>query len=275
MVDINHSWYGKKHKSETIAKLRFIAKKRFSIPENNPMFGKRHSEFSRRKISVTRKMRIKLGLIKIIPPFKGKKLSPEHKAKISAGLIGDKNPMFGVHRHGKSHPFYGRKHSTRTREKLSVLARIKNTGERNPMFGKHHSKNTVEKIRIKAIGRRVSKETKIKMSLVRAGRPRPEMCGKLAGDKNPNWHGGKSFEPYGIAFTVSLRRDVRNRFGNHCFLCSDGETTRKLCVHHIDYKKDNNNLVNLLPLCLKCHTKTNTCREYWQETLTNLMGGLL
>jgi hypothetical protein len=62
------------------------------IGEKNPMFGKKHSEESIRKMSEV---------------HKGIKLSEETKKKISEAMKGKKNP------------FYGKKHTKETLEKLS------------------------------------------------------------------------------------------------------------------------------------------------------------
>jgi hypothetical protein len=40
---------------------------------------------------------------------------------------------------------------------------------------------------------------------------------------------------------------------------------KKLQIHHIDYNKKNNNLNNLISLCLSCHTKTGFNRSYWEK----------
>uniref|UniRef100_A0A6H1ZX55 Putative homing endonuclease n=2 Tax=viral metagenome TaxID=1070528 RepID=A0A6H1ZX55_9ZZZZ len=39
----------------------------------------------------------------------------------------------------------------------------------------------------------------------------------------------------------------------------------KLTIHHIDYNKKNNDELNLISLCRKCHSKTGGKRKYWQN----------
>jgi len=40
-------------------------------------------------------------------------------------------------------------------------------------------------------------------------------------------------------------------------------TGKRLCIHHIDYNKNNCNINNLIALCQKCHMLTNTKRKEW------------
>ncbi len=78
--------------------------------EKNPMFGRRHSDITRKKISEHHKGH---------SYNKGCKLSPEHIAKISERaklMVGSKNP------------FYGRHHSVETKE----LLRFRNKGKLPP-----------------------------------------------------------------------------------------------------------------------------------------------
>lgn len=85
------------------------------------------------------------------------------------------------------------------------------------------------------------------------------------GERNQNWMGGKSFEPYCNKFNKSLKEEIRDRFGRRCFLCDEPENGKKLCVHHVDYNKRQGcgTKWNLIPLCASCHTKTITNRHYW------------
>lgn len=93
---------------------------------------------------------------------------------------------------------------------------------------------------------------------------------------HPRWQGGKSFEPYPITFNSQLKEKIRCRDNYKCQLCGvpELETNRKSSVHHIDYVKQNVNELNLICLCLICHQKTNTNRNYWikyfQERMFNV-----
>lgn len=83
-------------------------------------------------------------------------------------------------------------------------------------------------------------------------------------DKHWNWRGGLSFQRYPLEFNKK-REYIRNKFNRICQLCHQPEGKRKLDVHHIDYDKQNANELNLIPLCIACHMKTNFNRSYWME----------
>jgi len=70
---------------------------------------------------------------------------------------------------------------------------------------------------------------------------------------------------YSREFNAELRIFVRERDGNTCQLCgkTKKEEGRNLCVHHIDYNKQNSNSRNLVALCTRCHVKVNYNRASW------------
>lgn len=86
-------------------------RKRFEIKENHPMYGKNHSEETKMKISKANK---------------GK-------------LVGEKNPMYGIHRYGEANPLYGRKQSDETRQKMSV--KVKRSMESTSFLYKVYKNN--------------------------------------------------------------------------------------------------------------------------------------
>ena len=81
-------------------------------------------------------------------------------------------------------------------------------------------------------------------------------------DKNPNWQGGKSYEPYSVDWTRTLKISIRERDKYVCQMCTEPQGDEALSVHHIDYDKKNCNPTNLIALCRKCHLKTNINRGY-------------
>lgn len=88
-------------------------------------------------------------------------------------------------------------------------------------------------------------------------------------DKNPNWKGGKSFEPYSVEFNKSLKEKIKNRDNYICQLCNIKEQEckekhgRVLAVHHINYNKQDNKTNNLICLCHFCNASVNKNRENW------------
>jgi len=121
--------------------------------------------------------------------------------------------------------------------------------------GKHHTEEARRKISKAHKGKCLSKEHRQKISEAKKGRCR--------GDKNSNWQGGISFEPYNVDWIETLKRSIRERDHYICQLCGILQGDRAFDIHHIDYDKFNCNPYNLITLCKKCHGKTNFNREYW------------
>lgn len=96
---------------------------------------------------------------------------------------------------------------------------------------------------------------------------------RYSGKNHSNWKGGISFEPYNYEFN-QIKREIKERDKWICQLCGFIDTKKdgKLCVHHIDYDKKNNNISNLVSLCHICNGKVNYDREYWKKYFQNLMG---
>jgi hypothetical protein len=84
----------------------------------------------------------------------------------------------GKERTGFKNPFYGKKHSDESKSLIAEKNRINNIGERNPFFGKQHKEETKDKIREHRIGKKLSDDTRLKIS---------ESLKKLdkSGQKNP------------------------------------------------------------------------------------------
>lgn len=91
-------------------------------------------------------------------------------------------------------------------------------------------------------------------------------------ENHPNWRGGASKLPYCYKFNKKLKDNIRNNYGNVCFICgkTSEENGVELSVHHIDYNKnqgcDGHNW-KLVPLCISCHAKTNHKRFIWNFLL--------
>ena len=118
--------------------------------------------------------------------------------------------------------------------------------------GFKHSKETKDKIK-EGNKRRYVKFPNLKRQIAE----------KLSGSKSHLWQGGKSFEPYSVDWTKSLKQSIRERDHFICQLCNNPQTDRVHSVHHIDYNKQNCNPDNLITLCVGCNTKVNKNRENW------------
>ena len=112
-------------------------------------------------------------------------------------------------------------------------------GKRNPMFGKPGYN----------LNKHLSNKTKRKLSISHGGTGIPH-----------------EFNDYPAKFYY-IRINILKRDNYKCKLCHKGGNT----VHHIDYNKQNNRKENLIILCPKCHTKTNTNRDYWFAYFTYIM----
>ena len=90
-----------------------------------------HSEQHRKRLSEAHKGRV----------YPNRVLSEETRNKMSMANSGSNNGMFG------------KKHTEKTRNKISELNKGKHIGEKNPFFGKKHTEETKEKISKSRMGK--------------------------------------------------------------------------------------------------------------------------
>jgi len=96
-------------------------------------------------------------------------------------------------------------------------------------------------------------------------------------ENNPSWIDGSSFLPYPPEFNKRLKQKILRRDNYKCQECdrtnieSFKKYKKSLCIHHIDYDKQNCDEQNLISLCLGCHIKTNINRENWTEYFQEIM----
>jgi len=88
-----------------------------------------------------------------------------------------------------------------------------------------------------------------------------------SGKNHPQWLDGASMRGYGFGFNDELKEKIKERDGFVCQECGIPENELKyvLCVHHIDYDKNNHNESNLISLCRSCHSQTNFKRDDWTK----------
>jgi predicted DNA-binding protein YlxM (UPF0122 family) len=101
------------------------------------------------------------------------------KLGVGEGTILRRMEEFGIKRrtisethNGKKNPFYGKHHLEGTKEKISRANK-----------GKHLSEDHKKRLIEINLGKQISEETKRKLS--------EALKGKFAGEKNPNWKGGR------------------------------------------------------------------------------------
>lgn len=134
-----------------------------------------------------------------------------------------------------------------------------------------HTEKTKLKISLALKGKKKSKETRERMRKAQTGHKLSEK-GKqkvreaMMGERNHNWLGGISFEPYSVDWTKTLKKSIRERDRYICQICGIEPAVH---IHHIDYDKKNCDPNNLITLCRRCHAKTNSNRKYWINYFNN------
>jgi hypothetical protein len=147
-----------------------------------------------------------------------------------------------------------------------------------------HNPDCLKKIRsINLKGVPKSEEHKLHVSLAKIGtvfteehRKNISKCkqGVYVREKNPNWMGGISYEPYCPKFNDEFKERCRAFFKYTCVCCgkTQEENKERLSIHHVGYNKNvccDNTPPLFASLCRSCHAKTQHNREYWEEVLTN------
>ena len=189
---------------------------------------------------------------------------------------------------GKQNPNYGKRNSTEV--KLLMSKNRSGKAAWNKGLDKDKSES-VAKYAVHLIGNQFGKSNRgkkhpklLEMNLMSNPMRDPEirkrasesLKGKFAGEKNPNWRGGSSFGPYCPKFNQKLKEEIRNEFNRTCLICGkpEHECNKRLSIHHLDYDRDqgcNGKTWTLVPLCTRCHTKTNYNRDYWIELINSLL----
>ena len=205
---------------------------------------------------------------------KGSKCSITTIKKMSEARMGDKNPMWEQH------------HTKKAKEKIRK-SRIDKHNSPKTEFKKGHGSKPKIKIVCKQCGKIFevipsrAKRTNYcsnqckhiaKIGIIPSQETRDKMKknhADVSGEKNHFWQGGKSFEPYSVDWTETLKRSIRERDKYTCQLCGEPQGDIAHCIHHIDYNKLNSNTDNLITLCRSCHQKTNFNREYWKKYFKN------
>lgn len=150
----------------------------------------------------------------------------------------------------------GYKVAKEVREKIKKTLKKKyKTGERKPaLLGKHHTTKTKKLMSKSHKGINIwSKEKTL--------------------EKNPNWKGGKSFEPYDRRFTEKFKKSIRKRDNYICLKCGVHQKDMKyaLSIHHIDYNKLSTILKNCCSLCKRCNGEVNSNRKHWIKFFQSIL----
>ena len=160
------------------------------------------------------------------------------------GLLRDK----GYSNRGRHLSIEHRNHIAEGRKQLLSNPEIKDkllVGVNNPFYGHKHKRETIERMKAK-------------------------LKGMMAGDKNPQWRGGKSLELYGYKFKRIIRHYIYERDNYTCLNCGVQHEAKSglLVAHHKDADKHNCSLNNLVTLCRVCHGKITMGVRWSKEVAT-------
>lgn len=179
----------------------------------------------------------------------------------------------------------GSKHTIESQEKMrqSALRKFRN-GYVTPFKGRKHTEEAKEKNRQKHLGKpswnkgmNWSEEFRNNVSESMKGlwqnkeyrehmiKVHYDVC---KGEKNGNWKGGKSFEPYTVEFNKKLKDKIKVRDN---YICQGCKTKKRLSIHHINYVKEDCRMENLITLCISCNPKANYNRKHWEKYYSNII----
>jgi len=251
--------------------------------KNNPNFGmrgKKHSERSKKIMSNNSKTNPNFGM-------KGKKQSKKFKQMMSLvhkgkKISGETRLKISKSKKGQIPWIKGKKHSEKTREKLSKshmgqepwnkgLKCSEETKSKLSKINKGQTSNKIRKTYEEMYGKIKTEEIKRKIS--KACKGRKAWNEGMGGKGNPNWQGGKSFEPYNKSFNNRFKKLIRKRDNQICMLCGTHreKLKRALDIHHINYEKLLSIPQNCISLCRNCHSKTGNNRKHWITFFQDLL----
>jgi len=146
-------------------------------------------------------------------------------------------------------------------DEIKKNASVRFSGENNPNFGKEVSIETRKKLSKASMGKVPTNLESLHKNM--KGKKNP-MYGKFGKD-HPGYINGKAYEPYPEIWHIGLKRRVRKRDNQICMNCGKHREKLKkaLSVHHVNYNKALCVLENLVSLCPKCHSLTNSNRKHW------------
>ncbi len=178
----------------------------------------------------------------------GKEVADNIRINVSERLKGDKNPS--------KNPEVALKISEGVKKFLKENPRI---NEKNGFFRKKHTEEY----------KKLAKESRKGITSYNNDGYEKLLQNIPKGEKHPNWNNGSSFEPYSKKFNKLLKIKIKTIDNFSCRICN--KNTQKLAIHHIDYDKKNSEDINLISLCISCHSKTNFNRQYWQNLFDNMI----
>ena len=232
--------------------------KQFNIPYN-----------TERKINIDKDLLIYLYILCRMGSTEISKL-----LRCNTGVVKSRLHEFNIPMRTNSESHKGLIYSEEARKNNSISHKGMLTGDKNPAKRPELRKRNSDAHKGKPSPRKGCHFTIEQINKISNSRK-----GKSAGDCHWNWKGGIS-KKYCYKFNEQFREYIRNKFGKKCFICNKLEHENytknnklwKLSIHHIDYNK--NSICNgkewaFVPLCTRCHMKTNSNQWYWFNLLIN------
>jgi len=164
---------------------------------------------------------------------------------------------------------YDERYGKEKSDEIKKNASIRLSGKGNPSYGKTPSIETRIKMSKANMGNIPPNLDSLHASMKGEGNP---MYGKFGKD-HPCYINGKAYELYPEEWHIGLKRKIRKRDNQVCMNCGihREKLKRALSVHHIDYNKELCISENLISLCNKCHSLTNTNRPHWTKFFQSLL----
>lgn len=198
---------------------------------------------------------------------KGRKLTDEHKAKISAGV---KKSSRGIaesnrRRRGEKRKGYDNSRGLAGGDRISGLS--EEDRQRHAELSKRgNPKGTV---------RGAATRAKMSASRKKLWDEREDLrllqSERWSGEGNPMYVHGNGYAPYTSAFKEKLKASIRERDGHQCQRCGRVVTReadgKAIPVHHIDGDKANCEPTNLCCLCASCNSREPRNRAEWAPVL--------
>lgn len=222
------------------------------------------------------------SIAKMIKFHVGKKLSNEHREKISKANKGHEVSQETKQKIREKH--IGMFHTEETKKKLSEILKGKKGYWEGKTFSEKHRKNLSLTHKGKSnnfLGKRHSEESKRKMSKAQKGKikgpcseERKRKIGLAnSGPNSAHWKGGISCEPYCDAWVdKEYKQDILKRDNYQCQNPNCNKLYKeKIAIHHINYDKKNCQPNNLITLCNSCNSRANFHRKYWKELYSGII----
>lgn len=95
------------------------------------------------------------------------------------------------------------------------------------------------------------------------------------GENHPMWKGGISCEPYcDVWADKEYKESIKERDNYECQNEDCWKTSKKLCLHHINYVKKDCRPINLITVCQSCNSRANKNKDFWKKYYRRKVKGI-